>query len=289
MNYEESLENIKEKYVLSEKQFEEMYEKCKEISFHNCQKSSNPIAVFTGGQTGSGKGGIDVFSGREVQKNGEHMAVLDVDVYRATFPFTKEILKKYPTMYSDITAETTGKIVNKIINEAIKNNYNFVFEGTLRNTQPFETLKAMPDYYKKFIRVMAVSNVESLLTAFERNYEQIKLTGYGRFTNVETHNKTYNGVLNSIRTIESEKKDDIIIEIFKRGQDMVSPVKIYSSKDNDEKCASEILVEERERDKELNKKERSQRLKTLLETLEPKDEFEKKQVIKLKEELCFLL
>ena len=136
---------------------------------------------------------------------------------------------------------------------------------------------------------MAVSNVESLLTAFERNYEQIKLTGYGRFTNVETHNKTYNGVLNSIRTIESEKKDDIIIEIFKRGQDMVSPVKIYSSKDNDEKCASEILVEERERDKELNKKERSQRLKTLLETLEPKDEFEKKQVIKLKEELCFLL
>lgn len=289
MNYEESLENIKEKYVLSEKQFEEMYEKCKEISFHNCQKSSNPIAVFTGGQTGSGKGGIDVFSGREVQKNGEHMAVLDVDVYRATFPFTKEILKKYPTMYSDITAETTGKIVNKIIKEAIKNNYNFVFEGTLRNTQPFETLKAMPDYYKKFIRVMAVSNVESLLTAFERNYEQIKLTGYGRFTNVETHNKTYNGVLNSIRTIESEKKDDIIIEIFKRGQDMVSPVKIYSSKDNDEKCASEILVEERERDKELNKKERSQRLKTLLETLEPKDEFEKKQVIKLKEELCFLL
>lgn len=288
MNYEESLENIKEKYVLSEEQFNEMYEKCKEISFHNCQKSNNPIAVFTGGQTGSGKGGIDVFSGKEVQKNGEHMAVLDVDVYRATFPYTKEILKKYPTMYSDITAETTGKIVNKIIQEAVENNYNFVFEGTLRNTQPFETLKAMPDHYQKYIRVMAVSNVESLLTAFERNYEQIKLTGYGRFTNVETHNITYNGVLNSIKTIESAN-ENIIIEVFKRGNDMVSPQKIYSSKDNTGKLASEVLVEERNTDKELFIEERGKRLKTLLKTLVPKDEFEINQLEKLKDELKFLL
>lgn len=289
MNYEESLENIKEKYVLTEQQFQEMFEKCKLISFQNCEPSNNPIAVFTGGQTGSGKGGIDVFSGREVMEKGEHMAVLDVDVYRATFPYTKEILKKYPTMYSDITAEVTGKIVNKIIQEAVNNKYNFVFEGTLRNTQPFETLKAMPDYYQKYIRVMAVSNVESLLTAFERNYEQIQLTGYGRFTNVETHNITYNGVLNSIRTIESSNESGIIIEIFKRGKDMVSPVRIYSSKNSNEKLASEVMLEERNKDKEMFKEERSKRLKKLLETLEPKDEFEKIQLSKLKDELAFLL
>ena len=289
MNYEESLENIKEKYVLTEEQFQEMFEKCKQISFYNCQPSEQPIAVFTGGQTGSGKGGIDVFSGKEVREKGEHMAVLDVDVYRATFPYTKEILKKYPTMYSDITAEATGKIVNRIINEAVENRYNFVFEGTLRNTQPFETLKSMPDYYKKYIRVMAVSNVESLLTAFERNYEQIKLTGYGRFTNVETHNKTYNGVLNSIKTIESANQNDIIIEIFKRGKDMVSPVKIYSEKDNSGKLASEVMVEQRNIDREMFKEERANRLKILLETLQPKDEFEKNQLGKLRDELGFLL
>lgn len=288
MNYEESLENIKEKYVLTEQQFQEMFEKCKKISFHNCQPSNHPVAVFTGGQTGSGKGGIDVFSGREVSKNGEHMAVLDVDVYRATFPYTKEILKKYPTMYSDITAKVTGKIVNKIIQEAVENRYNFVFEGTLRNTEPFETLKRMPDYYKKIIRVMAVSNVESLLTAFERNYEQIKLTGYGRFTNVETHNITYNGVLQSVKTIES-CNENIILEVFKRGKDMVSPIKVFSSEENNGKLASEIIVEERNKDKELFKEERAKRLRTLLETLEPKDEFEKNQLSNLRDELAFLL
>lgn len=288
MNYEESLENIKEKYVLTEQQFQEMFEKCKKISFHNCQPSNHPVAVFTGGQTGSGKGGIDVFSGREVIRNGEHMAVLDVDVYRATFPYTKEILKKYPTMYSDITAKVTGKIVNKIIQEAVENRYNFVFEGTLRNTEPFETLKRMPDYYKKIIRVMAVSNVESLLTAFERNYEQIKLTGYGRFTNVETHNTTYNGVLQSVKTIES-CNENIILEVFKRGKDMVSPIKVFSSEENNGKLASEIIVEERNKDKELFKEERAKRLRTLLETLEPKDEFEKNQLSNLRDELAFLL
>lgn len=289
MNYEESLESIKEKYVLTEQQFQDMFEKCKQISFQNCQPSKHPIAVFTGGQTGSGKGGIDVFSGREVMEKGEHMAVLDVDVYRATFPYTKEILKKYPTMYSDITAEVTGKIVNKIIQEAVNNKYNFVFEGTLRNTQPFETLKAMPEYYQKYIRVMAVSNVESLLTAFERNYEQIKLTGYGRFTNVETHNITYNGVLNSIKTIENMKEKDIIIEIFKRGDDMVSPVRIFSSKDNDGRIASEVMLEQRNKDKDMFKEERANRLRKLLETLEPRDEFEKNQLNKLKDELDFLM
>ena len=289
MDYEESLENIKEKYKITEEQFQEMFEKCKGISFHNCKPSEHPIAVFTGGQTGSGKGGIDVFSGREVQEKGEHAAVLDVDVYRATFPYTKEILKKYPTMYSDITAEVTGKIVNKIINEAVENKYNFIFEGTLRNTQPFETLKSMPDYYQKYIRVMAVSNIESLLTAFERNYEQINLTGYGRFTNVETHNKTYNGVVNSVKAIESENRKDIILEIFKRGEDMASPVKIYSSKEQNEKIVSEVLIEQREKDTEMFREERADRFKNLLATLAPKDDFEKDQLSKLKEELSFLL
>lgn len=288
MNYEQSLEKIKEKYVLNNEQFQEMYEKCKKISFYNCEKSNNPVAVFTGGQTGSGKGGIDVFSGREVHKNGEHMAVLDVDVYRATFPYTKEILKKYPTMYSDITAEVTGKIVNKIINEAAENRFNFVFEGTLRNTQPFETLKSMPNDYKKIIRVMAVSNIESLLTAFERNYEQIKLTGYGRFTNVETHNKTYNGVLDSVKKIE-KNNENVIIEIFKRGKDMVSPIKIFSTSEKSNKLASEVLSEQRNIDKNLYKEERAKRLKVLLETLSPKDEFEKIQFEKLRDELNFLI
>ena len=49
------------------------------------------------------------------------------------------------------------------------------------------------------------------------------------------------------------------------------------------------MLEERNKDKEMYKEERSNRLKKLLETLEPKDEFEKIQLSKLKDELAFLL
>ncbi len=283
MEYNESLENIKLKYILTEEQFEKMYEDCRYITFHNCKKSLNPIGVFVGGQTGAGKGGIDVFSAREVLENGEHIAVLDVDVYRALHPYTKEILQKYPTMYSDITAQTTGKILKRIIAEAIENRYNFVFEGTLRNAEALETMKGMPKDFRKVVRVMATSNIESLLTAFERNYEQIKITGYGRFTNVETHNITYNGVLETIKKIETSG-ENITIELFKRGKDMVSPIKIFSTNE-DNRLASEVLIDERRKDSEIFINERKQRFNYLLETLIPRDEFEEKQKQKLKEEL----
>ena len=275
-------EKIISNYELSNDQFEEMYEKCKKITFFNCESVKEPTGVFIGGQTGAGKGGIDVFSKQEFIHKNQNAAILDVDVYRALHPFTKEILAKYPTIYTKITAKVTGRILKRIMAEAIENNYNFIFEGTLKNTEALETMKNMPKHYKKIVRVMSTSNTESLLTAFERNYQQIQISGYGRFTNVETHNITYDGVLNTVREIE-KTNEKIVIEIFKRGKDMVSPIKIFSS-ETSKKLASEELVKGRNEDKQLFIEERELRLNKLLNTLEPKDEYEKEQLKKLKKE-----
>lgn len=276
-------EQIKEKYKITEVQFEEMYEKCRHITFFNCKPQKNPIGIFVGGQTGAGKGGIDVYSEKELFENGETAAILDVDIYRALYPYTDRIMKEYPTLYTNITGEVTGKILKRIMAEAIENNYNFIFEGTLKNTEAFETMKKMPSNYKKMVRIMATCDIESLLTAFERNYQQIKITGYGRFTNVDTHNNTYKGVLDTIKVIESSS-ENIVIEIFKRGKDMTTPIKIYSS-ENSDRLASEVLCEEREKDRKEHTVNRKERLEKLLEELEPKDEFEEFQVKKLKEQI----
>ena len=176
MNYvAEEVEKIKQQYALTEEQFEEMYLNCKNITFYNCNPQENPTAIFVGGQTGAGKGGIDVFSQKEFLKDGKNGAILDVDIYRAIHPHAKEILEKYPVLYTDITGSVTGKILKRIMAEAISQNYNFIFEGTLRNTEALETMKKMPINYKKIVRVMATSDIESLLTAFERNYQQIQI------------------------------------------------------------------------------------------------------------------
>ena len=284
MEYSEiELEDIKKKFELTEMQFNEMFEKCKYVTFYKCEPCKEPKAVFVGGQTGSGKGGIDIYSEQELLKEGKSAALVDIDVYRALYPRASEILKNYPTIYTDITAKTTGKIVKKILEYAIENNYNFIFEGTLKNTEAFETMKAMPEFYGKIVRVMAVPKFESLLTAFERNDEQVNLSGYGRFTNVSTHNKTYEGVLNTIKIIEEQAKN-ITIEVFTRGKDMTSPIKVFSSIGN-EKKASEVIEEKRsEVDKDTIDKA-NKRLKKLLNNLRPKDEYEEEQLKKLKIEI----
>lgn len=281
-----NVENAKLGYQITEEQYDEMYKKCRYITFFHCEMEEKPIAVFVGGQTGSGKGGIDVFSKQELLKENKNVAILDVDVYRALYPYTNEIMKECPTLYTEITAKTTGKILKNLMAEAIENRYDFIFEGTLRNTEALETMKKMPKYYKKYVRIMATSDIESLLTAFERNYEQIKISGYGRFTNVETHNITYNGVLETLKAIEASN-ENITIEIFKRGKDMTSPIRIYSS-DFDNEVASKILMEQRTIDRNKFKIERKKRFNNLINTLQPKDEFEKMQIEKLiKEETTY--
>jgi len=279
---EKDLEEIKKEFEISEEEYQTMFEKSKLISFSTCKPSSNPAGIFIGGQTGAGKGGIDVFSEQELLEKDESAAVLDVDIYRSLHPRLDEIFEKYPLQYAPITAEVTGRILKELIQYAIDNNYNFIHEGTLRNTVALETMKNMPPRFTRYVRVMATSKYESLLTAFERNYEQIELSGYGRFTNVETHNITYDGVLNTIKAIE-DSKEDIIIEIFKRGKDMVSPVRVYSSK-TDSRVPHEVLIEERLKDEKLDIASRKARLEKLLLELKPNDEFEERQLNLLKNE-----
>ena len=279
----DELEKIKKKYELTQQEFEEMYKKCKYVTFYNCTISNNPTAVFVGGQTGSGKGGIDVYSEKEFLEKGISAALIDIDVYRALYPRADEILEKYPTIYSDITAKTTGKVVKQIIQDAIDNRYSFIFEGTLRNTEAFETMKKMPNYFNKIVRVMAVPKVESLLTAFERNDEQVNISGYGRFTNVETHNVTFDGMLNTVKIIEQERAD-ITIEVFVRGERMTTPIKVFSSKEQKSNASDEI-IKYRHLYEQQSLENAYKRLDVLLNNLRPKDKYEEEQLKKLQKEI----
>ena len=126
-------------------------------------------AILIGGQTGAGKGGIDVYSKKEFKEQNLDSIVIDVDCFRMLHPRAEEIIKKYPTLYTDITAQETGPIAKELLKEAIEKGYNFIFEGTMKNTEILETMRNMPRKFNKVVRVIATSPKESLLTAFERN------------------------------------------------------------------------------------------------------------------------
>lgn len=231
----QDIDKIKKEYKLSKNEYDEMYQNARRIIFRNAKTYENPVAIIIGGQTGAGKGGIDVFSKREFAKNGLDSIVIDVDIYRMLHPKADEIIRKYPTLYTEITGQETSPIAKAILTEAIEKKYNFIFEGTMKNTEVLETMKNMPDCYTKIVRVIATSPKESLLTAFERNEEQINLIGYGRFTNVEVHNTSYDGVANTLKIIEESNVPDRI-QVFTRGKDIVSPELVYDSNRNDNEC-----------------------------------------------------
>lgn len=248
----QDVSEIKKKYKLNDTEFEKMYQDSRTIVFENLKTYEKPIAILIGGQTGAGKGGIDVYSKKEFKEKKLDIAVIDVDVFRMLHPKAKEIVKKYPTLYTEITGQETSKIAKLILEETIKKGYNFIFEGTMKNTEILDTMKNLMQKYTKVIRVMATSAEESLLTAFERNEEQIKLIGYGRFTNVEVHDFSYKGVAETLKIIEESGVPNKI-EIFTRGKDIVSPDLIYSSdkKNNQFNTAYESLIQYRKINKAL--------------------------------------
>lgn len=281
----EDLELVKKKYKLDEEQFEKMYQQAREMIFGNTKTYDNPTAIIIGGQTGAGKGGIDVFSKREFKENGLESIVIDVDVYRMLHPKAEEIIKKYPTMYTEITGQETGPIAKLLLQEAIQKGYNFIFEGTMKNTEVLETMREMPKKFTKIVRVIATSPKESLLTAFERNEEQVELIGYGRFTNVEVHDFSCEGVAKTLKIIEESNVPDRI-QIFTRGKDIVSPDLVYDSEcdTNEFKTAYETLVEYRKINEEKMIDTVKERVNTLLNDREI-EENEQEQRILLKKRL----
>lgn len=243
MNDINDIEKVKKEYKLNKNEYEEMYQNARKIVFQNAKVYKNPIAIIVGGQTGAGKGGIDVYSKKEFKKQELDSIVIDVDCYRMLHPRAEEIVKKYPTWYNDITAQETSPIAQALLQETIEKGYNFIFEGTMKSTEILDTMKKMPKNYNKIVRVIATSPKESLLTAFERNEEQVNAVGYGRFTNVDVHDFSYEGVANTLKTIEESKVPDRI-QIFTRGKDIVTPELVYDSnrEKNEYNTAYESLI-----------------------------------------------
>lgn len=242
----DEINEIKRKYKLNKQEFNEMYQQTRKIVFMDAKTYESPTAILIGGQTGAGKGGIDVYSKREFKKQNLDSIVIDVDCFRMLHPKAEEIIKKYPTSYTDITAQETGPIAKALLEEAIEKGYNFIFEGTMKNTEILDTMRNMPQKFNKIVRVIATSPKESLLTAFERNEEQVNKIGYGRFTNVEVHDYSCEGVEKTLKIIEESGVPDRI-QIFTRGKDIVLPELVYdnASKNNKYETAYETLIEYR--------------------------------------------
>ena len=219
------------RYQLTEDEFETMYKKAELLTFSNISpEKCKPFAIMLGGQPGAGKTGLVLKTKKEFEKAGKDLIVFDLDSYRGLYKDAIEIAREYPELYSEITGKASGKVMERLSDKAIREGYNFVMEGTMgKSAYTIDVLLDMKVDYNIIARVMAVSNVESLLSIFERYIEMKKTMGIGRITTVESHNLKYDNFPKVVSTLE---KRNIPVEVYERSDsldDISKPKMIYQT------------------------------------------------------------
>ena len=232
------------------RKFQEMYVKSFIVTFGEHKEFSvrDRIAIVLGGQTGAGKSGLVNLTNREGILTNRSFYLIDDDQFRKFYPRYDEIMAECPEFSTILTAMGSGPITPKIMKYASDNGLNFIFDGTMKNTRIFKTAQQWKDYDVTY-RVMATSRMESLLSIFERN-AFLRRNGFGRPIGVKEHDATYEGLENTLKTVEDAGET---VEVYVRGRTISCiPELIYSSKRKGlYKSSVEALRDGRTRDKKF--------------------------------------
>lgn len=237
-------QSIKDKYKLSEEEHNKIYKEIEKEVFVNSTPQDEPIAIIVGGQPGCGKGGVIAYTKNQVEANGKCIILITTDEYKPYHPNAIEIARKYPTEYVEIVEQDAGPWTGSIMKKAIDDKHNFIFEGILKNDRILDRIQELKQNgFNVTVRVLAVPRLESLLTVHERYEKQMEVLTYGRLISIEHHNKAYDGIPAVVDKIE--KSGLCTVEVYLRGDEIGKPVKVYSSKEKNERFpTARIALEE---------------------------------------------
>ena len=237
-------QSIKDKYKLSEEEHNKIYKEIEKEVFVNSTPQDEPIAIIVGGQPGCGKGGVIAYTKNQVEANGKCIILITTDEYKPYHPNAIEIARNYPTEYVEIVEQDAGPWTGSIMKKAIDDKHNFIFEGTLKNDRILDRIQELKQNgFNVTVRVLAVPRLESLLTVHERYEKQMEVLTYGRLISIEQHNKAYDVIPAVVDKIE--KSGLCTVEVYLRGDEIGKPVKVYSSKEKNERFpTARIALEE---------------------------------------------
>lgn len=97
------------------------------------QRSELPIAILLGGQPAAGKSSLT--EAAKANHPGKNFLVINGDNYREFHPNHYKLIKSNIANYSKETQIFSNVFTEGFINEAIRNKYNVIIEGTMRNPE----------------------------------------------------------------------------------------------------------------------------------------------------------
>ncbi len=185
---------------------ESAYVEAERSALSRSKEQESPRAILLGGQPGSGKSALAAEAERELRSSGG-VVVIDADRLREDNPRYKQLSREDPQNAADKTQKEAGEWATRLTMAAVEGRRNLVVDGTMRNPENIRGLaeRLNEKGYQVEVRVLAVNQETSLTRARLRFEEQVSERGTGRFVNKAQHDNAYEGIVGSVRAIESEK------------------------------------------------------------------------------------
>lgn len=227
---QESLEEVKAKYKLSEEEHNRIGEEIKKIMLYRKNPVPHPTAIIDIAPPASGKTGLNSYGNAQFPDN--NVVIINSDELKPFHPKIDEIAKLYPDYYTKVTDQESNTWTSDLFETALREGYNVIFEGTGRNARILETIKQKMQGYQVIVRGMAVFELNCLISLLERYENQVSTRGWGRLVTLDHFYETYNEMPNTIDVIEKSRVVDAV-EIYKRGPAPNQPILIYTSRDQE--------------------------------------------------------
>lgn len=181
----QKLNNLIEKYKLSEKEHGVVLELLKNKLFSDRDVENSPSNMFVVGQPGCGKTTfID-------NSNLSQYVIINSDDYRRLSKYSDEILDKYPTSYAKLTNYDAHLWGDELFSYAMQNGYSVLREKAPIDSSLLELIKTIPNEYDVVLNVVVAGDLASLLATRERYEKEILKSDNAKLSNIESHNKCY--------------------------------------------------------------------------------------------------
>lgn len=97
-----------------------------------------PLAIYLGGGSASGKTSISNMLVQSIQDSREHVLVIDSDKIKTMLPEYDRFLKVDPEKMAQMLHDESSDIATRLYEEGLKSRVNIILDGTMKNAEKYE-------------------------------------------------------------------------------------------------------------------------------------------------------
>lgn len=236
-----------ESFKLSEADHDRYYRDIETDLLAPRRSVSHPRVVITGGQPGSGKSKLLEQSRKDFPDG--NVVVINGDDLRAYHPRADEIFRLDERKFAERTDPDGREWTRKLFDRAIETRRNIVFESTMREAGPIsKTMERLrKEGYHLTAKVVATHERTSTTGIFRRYEEQKAEKGYGRWSELSSHDAGYEGMPKTVAYIEAYGLVDRL-EVYNRAGELLYENEYKGGKWERSPKAVEVIEAERQRE-----------------------------------------